>query len=148
MRKSTKKALLLAIGAIVAVTLFAGCQEEKQSDAESSITRSKLIAAENRQLRKDITKLKELHKKEIKRQEKLLDKCLQEKKALGTQASKALLEEMMSHVLTGVTEENAELREENESLKSQIKMLQAQIAQLKKQLKELRKRPTIRPQPL
>ncbi len=136
MRKSTKKALLLAIGAIVAVTLFAGCQEENQSDAESSITRSKLIAAENRQLRKDVTTLK-----------KLLDKCLEEKKALGTKAGKAL-EEMMGHVLIGVTEENAELREENQSLKSQIKMLQAQIAQLKKQLKELRKRPTIRPQPL
>ena len=133
MIKSTKKALLLAIGAIVAVTLFAGCQEENQSDAESSTTRSKLIAAENRQLRKDVTTLKKLHKGEIKRQEKLLEKCLEEKKALGIQAGKAL-EEMMGHLLTGVTEENAELREENQSLKSQIKMLQAQIAQLKKQL--------------
>ncbi len=134
MRKSTKKALLLAIGAIVAVTLFAGCQEENQSDAESSITRSKLIAAQNIQLKKQIERQKYLHDKEIRKQKELLDKCLEEKKALGIQAGKALLEEMMGHVLTGVTEENAELREENQSLKSQIKMLQAQIAQLKKQL--------------
>ena len=138
MRKSTKKALLLAIGAIVAVTLFAGCQEENQSDTESSIPRSKLIAAKNRQLRKDITNLKKLHKGEIKRQEKLLEKCLEEKKALGTQASKALLEGMMGHVLTGVTEENAELHQENDRLKRRIAQL----------VEELRKRPTIRPQPL
>jgi regulator of replication initiation timing len=111
--------------------LFAGCQEENQSDAESSTTRSKLIAAENRQLRKDITKLKKLHKEEIKRQEKLLEKCRQKKKNLEKLLDKDL-NKHMKNVLQPLVGENSKLREENETLKAQIKELQATIRQLEK----------------
>lgn len=151
MRKPAQKMLLLAVGIVVATTLITGCEAENLSDTESNTARSKLIAAENRQLRNKIKDLKKQHKKEIKRQEGLLAKCQQEKDALVKLSGEGI-RDLMDTALNDITEEVARLREENENLKSKIKAFQAQINRLIEQreelIKELRKRPTIKLQPL
>ena len=151
MRKSAKKALILMVGVIMAVTLFLGCEEENVSDTKSSATRSKFIAAENRRLRNKIESLKQEHEKELKRQEKLLAKCLRQREALAEQGIKDLMETaLMDNALKDAPEEMVKLYEENKSLKLQIDKLQkensnlkGQITRLKKELEELTKRPTI-----
>jgi len=153
MGKPAQKTLLLAVGIVVATTLIIGCEAENLSDTESNTAKSKLIAAENRQLRNKIKDLKDLHKKELKRQEGLLAKCQQEKDALIKLSGEGI-RDLMDTALNDITEEAARLREENENLISRIKTLQAQIKRLIEQreelIKELRKRPTIpdKPQPL
>jgi len=145
--------LLLAVGIVVATTLIIGCEAENLSDAESNTARSKLIAAENRQLRKEIKNLKELNKKELKRQEGLLAKCQQERDALVKLSGEGI-RDLMDTALNDITKEAARLREEIENRESRIKTLQAQIKRLIEQreelIKELRKRPAIpdKPQPL
>jgi len=133
MRKSAKKTLVLVVGVIVALTLFAGCEEENQSDTKASTTRSRFIANENRQLKEKIKELNRQHKREIERWENLLAKCQKEKKDLEELSSKGF-DKYMENILGPLSDENTKLRVENENLKSQIKMLQAQIKLLKKQL--------------
>jgi len=157
MKKSAKKALVLVVGVIAAFILFAGCEEENVSDTKSIITKSRLQAAEkaaeNRRLRKEIKDLKGLHKKELKKQEMALERCLRDKRSLEELSSKGV-DEYMKNILGPLIDENRKLRKENENLKSKIKTLQAQIKQLKKQreelIEELRKGPALpdKPQPL
>ena len=156
MRKPAQKMLLLAVGIVVATTLIIGCEAENLSDTKSNTAKSKLVAAENRQLRKEIKDLKKQHKKELKQQEGLLTKCQQEKDALVKLSGEGI-RDLMDSALNDITEEVARLREVNENLKSQVEELQREndnlkrlITQLKKELEELRKRPMIpdKPQPL
>jgi regulator of replication initiation timing len=139
MRKLVRTGLLLAVGIASVITLVAGCTEERQSDTKSIIAKTRLEAnekdAENRRLRKEIKDLKALHKKEFKKQEKALAKCLRTKKSLEELSDKGF-DEYMRNILGPLVDENARLQEENENLK-------AEIGRLKKQLEELRKRPTI-----
>jgi len=131
MRKSAQKALVLAIGVVVAVTLVAGCDEENRTNAKTDITKSRLVAVENRQLKKEIKQLKERHKKEIKHQERLLAKCQREKENIAELSGKGI-KDLMDAALNDAAEQNSKLRRENEKLKNEI-------AQLKKQLEELKK---------
>ncbi len=85
MKGTTQKVFILAVGVIVFV-LIAGCQESA-TGGPTDAKKSRLVAAENMELKKElenrdkeIARLKELHSKEIKRQEELLAKCQEEKK--------------------------------------------------------------------
>jgi len=149
--------LLLAVAAVVATTLIIGCEAENLSDTKSNVPKSKIIAAENRRLKKEIQRLNTVHKKEIKRHEKLLKKCEQEKQMLVELSSDSGIKDLMDTTLNQAAEEYTKLYEENKSLKSQVQELQEEndnlkreISQLKKELEELRKTPTIpdKPQPL
>lgn len=102
MRSREWKVLVLA-GGVLFIALFAGCNEESLSD----VRKSRLIASENRQLRKD-----------IKSQKEQVERCLQERKAYEKDVRS------MSEFLIG---ENRQLREENEELKGQIEQLRKEI---------------------
>jgi gas vesicle protein len=130
MKRTVQNAVILAIGAIFVISLFAGCQEQQATDAK----KGRLVAAENIGLKKEldrrdreIERLKGLHSKEIKRQEELVAKCLEEKKLWQDKADENI-KAQVGEVSTVVLEQNSKLREENENLKAQIEKLIAELA--------------------
>jgi len=66
MIKTFPKNLVLTAGIAVIIMLVSGCQEETISDTNSSGARTRLLATENRELKKQINNLKKQHKNEIK----------------------------------------------------------------------------------
>jgi cell division protein FtsB len=110
MKKPVHKAVILIVG--VVIILIAGCGG--QDISKSEIKRGRLIAAENRQLKKQSEQLM----KELENQKELLAKRLPEEKA---------------------TEENTKLRQTIEKLKARVKQLEEEIEKLKssKRFKEL-----------
>ncbi len=84
MKRPDRRAFILIVG--IALMLIGGCVGQNEPP---SVKKSRTIAAENIELRKElaqsskeIEKLKERHGKELNEQEKLLADCLQEKEAL------------------------------------------------------------------
>ena len=122
MKRRAWKTFVLAAGTVV-IMLIAGCEKENAPDTK----RSRLIAAENMRLKKELGQ----RDKEIEKQEKLLEKCLQEKNTWKAKAQQNIQEQVDS-VLTVVMEKNEELRKENEGLKAQIKRLKAELEEAEK----------------
>jgi len=118
----TIKIICLAIAGVV---FIAGCEEESQIDTR----RSRLIANENTQLKKDL----ESRQKEIEKHKVLLEQCEQAKKVITEQSAKNI-SDLFDGVLGDVLEESQRLSEENERLK-------VEIAELRREL-EMRKGPT------
>ena len=126
MKGPARKAFVLVIG--IAVMVAAGCGPQEPP----GVKKSRTIAAENIELRKElaqsskeIEKLKEQHGKEIDEQKKLLQTCLQEKEAWQNKSQQNIRSQVKG-VLDTVLEENKKLREENTRLKAQIEELQKQ----------------------
>jgi chromosome condensin MukBEF ATPase and DNA-binding subunit MukB len=124
MKRAARKIFVLAV--CVVVMSIAGCAEQELP----SVKKSRLIAAENMRLTKqlerrdrEIESIKELHNKESKKQEKLLAKCVQEKES-WKQKARQNVRNQVKGVFDAVMEQNAKLREENEKLKAQIEKLQ------------------------
>ena len=124
MKESARKALVMAIG--VAVMLIAGCGEKEPP----SVKKSRTIAAENIELRKqldnrskEIERLREQHDKGIKKQEELLAECQREIET-WKKKSKQNIRRQAESVVDRLMEEIAKLRGENEKLKAQIEELQ------------------------
>lgn len=115
MKKLTAKIIILAITGFV---LVAGCEEENQTNTR----KSRLVAAENLHLKKDLKRCRE----EIERQEKLVEECLQDKESMVEEMQDSLQKAAESALSD--FEEIIELRQENEQLK-------VEIAELKKKLK-------------
>jgi septal ring factor EnvC (AmiA/AmiB activator) len=131
MKGPARKASVLVGGFVV--LLIAGCGQQEPP----SVKQSRAIAAENIELRKqvarlnrEIEKLKEQHEKEIKKQEKLLTQCDQDKEAWKKKAQQNIRSQV-APVLDAVMDETAKLREENTRLKAQIEQLQKEAAQNK-----------------
>ena len=138
MKESGHKTLVLAVGIIISILLIAGCEEEEKlsntmPDTMPDMKRSRLIAAENAELQKQIEELKILHARQMERQknrnakdkdsqQKLLDNCRREKKGLEEMSKKGV-EDYMQMVLGPLTDENTKLQEENKALKEQIEKL-------------------------
>jgi len=125
MKRPVQGALILAVGVVV---LIAGCGQQ----ASPNVKKSRAIAAENIQLRKqleqrskEIEALKEQHGKEIKKQEKLLAECMEENETLKKKSQQNIRDQVKG-VLDAVMEENKKLRGENEKLKAQIEQLTAE----------------------
>lgn len=123
MKRPARKAFVLIVG--IAVMMTAGCGPQEPP----SVKKSRTIAAENIELRKElaqsskeIEKLKEQHSEEIDEQKKLLQTCLQEKEA-WKKKSQQNIRSQVKGVLDTVLEENKKLREENKQLKTQIEEL-------------------------
>jgi len=128
MKRPTQKAFVLAVGIVVVIALIAGCDEEQNlSSTKSAVKKHQIIAAENIRLQKELERRDE----EIKKQEKLLEKCLKEKNTWKEKAQQNIQKQVDS-ILTVVMEKNKELREENESLKAQIEKLKAELEEAKK----------------
>ena len=123
MKRGVRKIFLLVAG--VAVISIAGCgQPETPSDKMS-----RLISVENTRLKKEldlrnkeIERLKGLHNKESKKQDKLLAECMQGKKNWQRKAQQNVRNQVKG-VFDSVMEQNAKLAEENEKLKAQIEKL-------------------------
>jgi len=126
MKNAVRKGFVLVVSFVVIMSIT-GCEEQQLPSAK----KSRLIVAENMQLKKelerrseDIEGLKEQHDKEIQKQEELLAKCLEEKET-WKEKSRQNIRNQVKGVLDTVMEQNAELREENEQLKAQIQQLTA-----------------------
>ena len=126
MKKAVRNGFVVAVSVVV-IVLIIGCQEQELPSAK----KSRLIAAENMQLKKELQQrskeiegLKELHDREIQKQEKLLAKCLDEKET-WKEKSRQNIRSQVNGVLDTLMEQNAKLRQENEKLKEQIEKLTA-----------------------
>jgi len=124
MKRAVRKIFVLAV--CIIVMSIAGCGEQELP----SVKKSRLIAAENMRLTKELERrdkeiesIRELHNKEIKKQEELLAKCVREKESWKQKAQQNVRNQVKG-VFDAVMEQNAKLREENEKLKAQIEKLQ------------------------
>jgi len=127
MKRPDWKAFILVVG--VALMLIGGCGGQNEPP---SVKKSRAIAAENIELRKEldrrnkeIEKLKEQHGREIDEQKKLLQASRQEIEAWQNK-SRQNIRSQVKDVLDSVLEENKKLRAENARLKAQIEELQKQ----------------------
>ncbi len=126
MKRPAQKVILAV--SVAAIMLFAGCEEEYLSDTK----KVRLIAVENRQLKKQLEQCRKKVEKQEKRydtdtekQKKLLDKCLAKKKGLWEQLHKKTRDQLDS-VLGVVIEENQKLRARIEKLKEELEKLEGQ----------------------
>jgi hypothetical protein len=120
------KALVIIIAIAVMLTVGCGPQEPP------SVKKSRTIAAENIELKKQLAKsnkeiemLKAQYRKKTDEQKEQLQKCLKENEALK-EKSRQNIRNQVKGVLDTVLEENKKLREENARLKAQIEKLQKQ----------------------
>lgn len=134
MKKSVYKVVYLTVSGII--ILIAGCNGGGTSQSE--IKKGRLIASENRQLKKQIEKLE----KELEKQKELLAKSIEEKKTSEEQLQKSIEEQMKK--LKAATDENIILRQTNDGLNTQIKQLEEELEKLKdsEKFKELARRNT------
>jgi hypothetical protein len=123
MERVAQKIFFLVVG--VVVMSITGCGQPEQPSERMS----RLISVENTRLKKElelrnreIERLKELHNKENKEQDKLLAKCMQEKKN-WQQKARQNVRNQVKGVFDSVMEQNAKLRGENKKLKAQIAKL-------------------------
>ena len=118
MRGPTRKAALLCLGllavSVVIVMSIGGCEEQNLPDTK----KGRLIAAENIQLKKQLEKRDE----EIKKQTELLNKCMDEKKALQKQKTEET-KKVIDLAMKSINKETVKLRAENKSLKAEIEKL-------------------------
>jgi hypothetical protein len=133
MKVPARKMLVLVAG--IAVVLTIGCGPKEPP----SIKKSRAIAAENIELRKELDRrsreietLKEQHGKELDEQKKLLAECLQEKEVWQNK-SRQNIRNQVKGVLDTVLEENTKLRESTGRLTAENTRLKAQIEELQKQ---------------
>ena len=124
MKRAVRKIFVLAV--CIIVMSIAGCGEQELP----SVKKSRLIAVENMQLKreleqrsKEIERLKELHNRESRKQEKILAECVQEKDS-WKQKARQNVKNQVKGVFDAVMEQNAKLREENKKLKAEIEKLQ------------------------
>ena len=117
MKRLTRKAFVLTVG-IVVLMLIAGCEEQNKPQSQSPTRKDRLVAAENIQLKKDL----EQRDEEIERQKTLLDKYMEENRALREDAQENT-QTLLGEIMKSFAEESEKLREENEKLKAQIKEL-------------------------
>jgi hypothetical protein len=133
MKGMVQKMLILVVSSIIIMMWIAGCQESA-TGGPTDAKKGRLVAAENIKLKnelgqrdKEIERLKQLHSKEIKRQEELLVKCQEEKELWKAKADENI-KEQVSEVSGTVMEQNSKLQEENADLKSQVEKLKAELA--------------------
>ncbi|MHC4618217.1 MAG: hypothetical protein ACYTEQ_10745 [Planctomycetota bacterium] len=132
MRTQATKTLLWAIGICLVVGFIVGCEEEQATaGGKMDAKRTRLIAVENAQLKKELQELRIIHARQMDRQKKLLDQCRTEKKALE-ELTDQTINQFMSEASSGAVEENSRLRAENERLKDRIAGLESEIERLRR----------------
>ena len=126
MSKFTCRFLIWAL-VLVFLTVLVGCQEEQQQPQEQqtmSPQKTKLVAAENIQLKKDIA----ARDADIEKQKTLLTKCEEEKERLNKSLNKKS-EGLMEVVMAGMDKDAKNIRVENQELKKQIEELEKKLAE-------------------
>jgi cell division protein FtsB len=123
MKAKNQKVIILAAGIAFAVMLVPGCEER---NLESN-KKTKLIAAENIQLKKQLQQRDET----IKMQEELLEQCREETdlwKDTFQEGAQGLGTVSAEHFLI----QNAKLRQENQKLKANVEQLEKDLQELSK----------------
>jgi predicted RNase H-like nuclease (RuvC/YqgF family) len=126
----------------LAVITISGCGETQTPSGKQS----RLIAAENMdmkkqigQLEEQIEKLKEQQQKELEEQQKLLDEARKEIESWKQQSEETIRKQVQG-VLDTVIQENSDLRKEIEKLNGWLEMQRTQITELEKMLKDKQKK--------
>ena len=114
MKRASRRTAILTACVVCGLVFTWGCEKE-------NVRMGKLIADENRQLKDQLTEKQQ----EIDNQKELLNKCLEEKKVLQ-ERQREDLEDILSQLVGGFTEESRKLREENAGLRKQIEELKRQ----------------------
>ncbi len=124
MKKPAWKSLIISIG--LGAVLIAGCGQKEAP----SVKQSRAIAAENMELQKQLDRsqarienFKEQYDEELEKQQRLLEKCQQERDQWKAKSRQSVRDQVKS-VLDSVMADNTRLREENAILKAQIEGLQ------------------------
>lgn len=122
--KKSGQAILILLVVVFSVMLVTGCEEEASNDRMA-----KLIANENRQLKKqleqrdeEMQRQKQRLEKEIEKQTQQLEKCEKAKKVLEQRSAEELDQKVQS-VLVVIINQNAELRKEIAALKQELEAL-------------------------
>jgi len=113
MKRPAQKVFILTAIAVLVVMSIAGCDQQSAPNKKSRI-----IATENLQLKKDLQQ----RDKELQEQKLLLEKCLAEKDVLKKR-SQANMKDLFDKTFNKIAEETKKLREENNNLKLQIEEL-------------------------
>ena len=131
--------LILAV--CTSVIIISGCGGTQNPSEKQS----RLIAAENmdmkeqiEQLEAQINELKEQQKKQLAEQQKLLDEA-QEEIEVWKQQSEETIKKQVQSVLDTVIQENSDLRKQIEKLNGWLETQRTQITELEKMLKEEQK---------
>lgn len=116
--------MIISIG--LGAVLIAGCGQKEAP----SVKQSRAIAAENMELQKQLDRsqarienFKEQYDEELEKQQRLLEKCQQERDQWKAKSRQSVRDQVKS-VLDSVMADNTRLREENAILKAQIEGLQ------------------------
>ena len=119
MKMAGKTSVILAVAIVVVLGLLTGCEEQNLSDTR----KSRLVAAENMQLKKDLAQRDE----EIEKQKGLLAECIEEQEMAAKQVQKSLKE--LSDTALKDFEEIISLKQENSELRAQLDQLQKRPAE-------------------
>jgi len=133
MRRPAVKTIVLAISIVFVVALFYGCKEQTPEDTKSILRKSRLIATENTQLKKELAE----SEKQIAEQKEQIEEYQESLKKLKDGVRKSS-EELVETVFMGFAEGSLELTAENAELKAENEKLKAEIEELKKELEALK----------
>lgn len=117
MKKGFQKTIFSVIGFAIVIILTAGCGEQQVSNNKSSTQKSRLVAAENIGLKKQLAQ----KDKEIERLKKAVEKCEAEKAEVKRDMEKDM--ESIGEEVMKTFSDYIELQQENEELKKQIEEL-------------------------
>ena len=108
-----QKVFILTAIAVLVFMSIAGCDQQSAPNKKS-----RLLAAENMQLKKDLQQ----RDKELQEQKLLLEKCLADNKALKKKSIESM-KDLLDKTFKKSGDEAKKLREENKNLKLQIEEL-------------------------
>jgi outer membrane murein-binding lipoprotein Lpp len=125
MRKDTQMESRIAGFLVIAVFLFAGCQQQQTMTEAPNERQARLLAAQSADLQRqlaarqsEIETLRHKHAEELGRRDEELAKCKAQIQRLQEDLEKGI-DERVRGVTTTLMEENARLREEIERLKAE-----------------------------
>jgi phage shock protein A len=150
--KRPVQGVIISVFAVLVAVGGGGCYQQQSQ----GIKRTKLIAAENMRLKKELTELEEeikrlkrLHQEQLVEKQNRLNQCQKEKQAWQEKAQKNI-QNQVTDVLDVVMGDIKKLRQENEKLKAMFeqftqhmddnKNLREEIEKLKEQI-EIKARP-------
>ena len=126
MRRPAVKTIVLAVSILLVVALSEGCKEQTPEDTKSILRKSRLIATENTQLKKELATSKE----KIAEQKTQIEEHQERAKRLEDAIRKSS-EELVGTVFMGLAEDSLELTTENIALKAEIEELKKELEALK-----------------
>jgi hypothetical protein len=113
MKRPVQKVFILTAIAVLVFMSIAGCDQQGAANKKS-----RLIATENMQLKKDLQQ----RDKELQEQKLLLEKCLAEKRTLKKRSLDDT-KDLFDKTFNKIVEKTKKLHEENKNLKLQIEEL-------------------------